>query len=263
MSTIDTLISYLRSSVSIQDKEGVINNDPNFLSMSDEELEDVLTIGLSGVDSEDSLNSISPENIQPTILRSQIELYHRLAVKTAPKYTITSSSGATLDKDQIFDHYYKLIQLTKEEYELFVYANGGNAKISIGDVLLDKKYFSERNYTKSKNPKIILSIDTVGLDYVELSWVFKKLGKLDEVNIYLSNSPIYDRYSDTKAIKEGATKVVSYKDLHKVCTRLIGLKSDTTYYVLIEVIELNGLKGYSEVSFKTDAPIDNVEASDD
>lgn len=258
MSTLDTLISYLRSSVSIQDKNGVIANDPNFLSMSNEELEDVLRIGLSGVDSEDSIETISSDNIQPTILRSQIELYHRLAVRVSPKYTITSSSGATLDKDQIFDHYYKLIQLTKDEYNLYVYSNGGNAKISIGDVLLDKKYFSDRNYSKSSSPKVVLSIDFIGLDYAELSWIYKKLGKLDEVNLYLSDSPIYDKYSDTQAVKRGATKVVSYKDVHKTCTRLIGLKSDTTYYILIEVIELNGLKGYCEMSFKTNTPLTGV-----
>lgn len=244
--TIQQLVAFLRQSVMVQDPEVAVV-DEDFLQMKEEDLVLLLQIALSKVAPEENLSTLSQENIYPTILVAKKELYHRLAVKSAPKYDLTSSSGAELHRDDIFNHYYKLIDDIEKEYNR--YMSTGRPVIA-GQVLLDSKYFTMRNYNLATNPVVTLSIDNVYNNSVEVSWIINKINKFAKFEVYVSEKAIIDVYKNN-AISKEATKVNVFNDIHTHCTRVENLKPNTEYHVAVIIYERNGLTGYSELTFTT------------
>lgn len=248
---IEQLIKLLRDSIFIQDPE-VSVVDEDLLSMRDEDFIPILQMTLGKVDPHATLDDFPQDRVYPLILLSKIELYHRLAVKTAPKYSLTSATGVQLKRAEVFDHYYKLIEQCQSEWKHFM-STGGLTLTSadvVTEVTLDSRYFSQRNYNLASLPKVTLKVDEVYSDNVELSWKYT-VNKLAKFEIFLSKKPIYDKYSQDQKVKPDAQKVAVIKDTHTNLCRIENLESDTKYYLLIVVEERNGLKGYSQVEFTT------------
>lgn len=245
---IQDIIKFLRESIIVQDPEVVVV-DEDFLSMTDEDFISLLQIALSKIDPSDDIFNLSNENLYGLILVSKKELYHRLANKTATKYSLTSATGVQLKRAEIFDHYYKLIEEVEQEYKTYI-STGGGAVIKTGEILISSRYFSQRNYNLASKPQIALSLDNIYEDKVELSWKLNRINKFAKYDLYISKKPILDKYNKN-AISTEAKKVEMIKDIHRTCYRIEGLQQDTEYYVLILVEERNGLQGYSELKFTT------------
>lgn len=243
---IQEIIQFLRQSVMVQDPE-VASVDEDFLSMTDEDFISLLTISLAKVDAEDDIFSLSNDNLYPLILVSKKELYHRLAVKNAPMYSLTSSTGVALSRNEVFDHYYSLIEEVESEYTTYL---STGTKVQVADVLLSSRYFTHRNYNLASKPKISLSLDNIYEDKLELSWSLNKINKFAKYDLYIGTEPIIDIY-DRNSINTKAKKVEEIKDIHRTHYRISNLTPDTTYYVLIIAEERNGLQGYSELKFTT------------
>lgn len=252
---IQDIIKFLRQSIMVQDPEVVVV-DEDFLSMTEEDFIPLLQIALSKIDPSDDLFSLSNENLYGLILMSKKELYHRLANKTATKYSLTSATGVQLKRAEIFDHYYKLIEEVEQEYKTYI-STGGGAVVKTGEILLSSRYFSQRNYNLASAPKISLSLDNIYEDKLELSWKLNKINKFAKYELYIGEKPILDKYNNN-AISKEARKVETIKDIHRTCYRIEGLKADTEYYVLILAEERNGLQGFAELKFTTLAKEEEV-----
>lgn len=247
--TVQEIIKFLRQSILVQDPD-VVTVDEDFLSMTEEDFVLALKISLSKIDPQDDIFSLSRENLYPLILITKKELYHRLAVKSATDYTIQSSAGAVLNKSDVFEHYYKLIEEVEKDYKNYL-ATG--IPVHVGEVLLSNRYFSQRNYNLAKAPTLRVTLDTIYEDTVEFSWELTHIDKFAFYEIYVSENPIVDKYSHTNPIRANAKKVIQIKNIHQNCYRIDNLKEDTTYYILVVVEERNGLKGYQEMKFTTEA----------
>lgn len=245
---IQDIIKFLRQSIMVQDPNVVVV-DEDFLAMNDEDFIPLLQIALSKIDPSDDLFSLSNENLYGLILLSKKELYHRLANKSATKYTIKSSTEAELTKSDIFDHYYKLIEEVEDEYRSYM-NRGGGAVVKTGEILLSSRYFSQRNYNLASKPTISLNIDNIYKDKVEVSWKLNRINKFAKYELFVSKKPIFDKY--TQKVTNEATKVAIVKDIHKTLYRIDGLEADTEYYVLVLVEERNGLQGFCELKFTTE-----------
>lgn len=239
------LVKFLRQSVIVQDPN-ITPNDPEFLSMTDDDLKDVLQFSLFKVNPKSTLESVSNEDIYPLILISKKELYSRLAVRSAPLVTIGFGDTA-IKYDLRFDHYSKLIKQIDEEYNMFIYQNLKGESV---EVKLDSKYFSKRNYDLSSPPIVNLVLDNVYSNSAEISWSVSGVDKFYNYSIYLSELPILDKYAENK-IAITATCLDTIYDIHNTFYRVTGLQPNSKYYVLVVVQNRNGLKGYSEISFTT------------
>lgn len=247
---VDNIIKLLRNSIFIQDPD-IAPVDEDLLAMKDEDFIPVLQMCLANVDPNATLDDIEDDRVYPMIILAKIELYSRLAVKTAPKYSLTSATGVQLKRAEVFDHYYKLIEQCQNDYKIYK-STGGRTLTNeevITHVVLDNRYFSQRNYNLANNPKVTLKIDTVYADKIEVSWGKIKVNKFARFELYLDKKPIYDKY--TSKVSPSATKLAVIKDIHQKCCRIESLDQDTKYYLLILIEERNGLKGYSEVEFTT------------
>lgn len=245
---IQDIIKFLRQSIMVQDPEVVVV-DEDFLSMEDEDFIPLLQVALSKIDPTDDIFSLSNENLYGVILLSKKELYHRLAVKTATKYSLTSATGVSLERAEIFDHYYQLIQEVEAEYSAYV-SSGGGVSVKTGEILISSRYFTERNYNLASRPKVSISLDSIYEDKLELSWSTSKVNKFAKYEVYVGEKPIIDKYN-RNAISNEAKKVEVIKDIHTMCYRINDLKPDTEYYVLVLVEERNGLQGFAELKFTT------------
>lgn len=245
--TVQEIIKFLRQSVIVQDPE-VVTVDEDFLSMTEEEFILALQISLSKIDPEDTIYNLSNENLYPLILITKKELYHRLAVKSATDYTLQSSGGAILNKSDIFDHYYKLIEEVEKEYNNYL---STGISVKVGEVLLSSRYFSQRNYNLAKAPNVRVILDTIYSDKVELSWELTRIDKFAFYELYISENPIVDKYTPENPIKATAKKLKQIKDIHQNCFRVENLKPDTTYYLVVLAEERNGLRGFEEIKFTT------------
>lgn len=244
---IEEIIKFLRQSMIVQDPD-VVAIDEDFLSMTDADLITILQICLSKVDAKDDLFSLSQENLYPLILVTKKELYHRLALKSASSYSIKSSGGAELSKSDIFEHYYKLIEEVEKEYKNYL-ATG--VPVHVGEVLLSNRYFSHRNYNLAQAPKIKVTLDDIYEDKVEFSWKLTRINKFAHYEVYLSTSPIVDKYTHDNPIRKSAKKICELHNIHTTCLRIEDLPPNTAHYLVVLVEERNGLKGFEEIKFTT------------
>ena len=252
------LIELLRDSCLVDDPELV--EDTNYLALTDEQLQEVLLLANSRVSKgKYTLDSIPESHIYPVMLLSKKEIYHRLASKYAPDYTIQGNAG-TLNISDRFRHFMELAKQMEEEYKNYLEDMELNRDVSNtdsysdlarGEVFISSRYLSARNYRYSVEPKIGVKIDCVYTDKVELSWKIKSINRFNSYKIYFSEGePIIDVYDNNK-ISPKARLIKHELNIHNNRTRITGLKPNTTYYVAIIVIEQNGLIGFEEAIFTT------------
>lgn len=243
---IEEIIKFLRQSVMVQDPDVAVV-DEDFLLMEEADFIPLLTISLAKVDPNDDILNLSSNNLYPLILVAKKELFHRLAMKSARSYSLTSATGVQLKRAEVFDHYYKLIEEVEKEYKTYL---STGVQVTQGNVLLDTRYFSARNYSFAKKPTISLAIDTIHSNNVEVSWRLTRINKFAKYYLYISKHPIVDKYKNNE-ISPSAKLEGTLTNVHNNCARVIELEPNTQYYVAIVVEERNGLQGYSELKFTT------------
>ena len=255
------LVEYLKTSLFVIDPEtgNNINDDPEYIALSDSHLENVLRVAMSNVDSSKTIDDIEDIDVYPVVLLSRREIYYTLATKSAPLYDMSvAGSGGTssISRNQRFNHYMKLIEGINDEYKLYISTGqGGRALQSsdvVGEVLLSSRYFTQRNYNLAKKPKVKLVIDTIYPNEVEIHWEKISVGRFKQFKVYIGeDTPIIDKYEDG-LIKEGSKLIKSISDFHTRHFRISDLKPETEYHIAIVIEEMNGLRGYNELTFTTE-----------
>lgn len=133
--TTADLVKVLRSSVNVQDTEGVI--DPAYLSMTDEDIELFIKLGVSRAYPDvTDLDSLPSGSEFPIILLAKIELYTKLAVLKADKIDLGAES-AYLKQDQRFQHYMALAKMARDSY--MDWFNSDGSIVNTYDVHLAKR----------------------------------------------------------------------------------------------------------------------------
>lgn len=253
--TIEKLIKYIKDSCMVADPD--ITNDTEFIALTDEQIMDIISI--ASIKAKVNLSDLENADTYRLSLIAKKELFYRLATLSAPLYNL-EGDGNSLSRSDRFDHYYKLIGIVEEEYTHYMDElernvdvsnsdNYGN-KYSNGEVLLDSRYFSNRNYKHSKAPKITLKVDNIYSDYIEVSWDLKAINRFSRYELLFNETKnIIDEYEDK--ISDGTKVLFSTIDIHKTKFRIKDLKPSTTYHLAIKVTEQNGLYGYDELQFVT------------
>ena len=248
--TPSEVVSFLKTSMFIQDPTDTIRNDPEFVTLSEDFLLNLIEICAFRVNPLKTLSTLDKTDLYPIILLAKKEVYHHLATKNAPMYDLAiagSTGSSTLSRSQRFNHYYKMIQQVSEEYNQYL-ATG--VPIQVVETILASKYFSPRNYELAKKPVINLEADNVLIDGVELSWQIARIDKFHSYELYIGTAPIVDKY-ENNAVSESATLVKRIDNIHTTSLRVNFLTPSTEYHFAIILKERNGLTGYSEIQVTT------------
>lgn len=252
--TVEELVKLLRSSVNVQSEETEVI-DPAYLSMTDDDIELFIKLGVSrAYPKVVSLEDLPSGSEYPVVLLAKIELYLKLAVLKADKVDMGADNNNYLKQDQRFQHYMKLVAEAREQYESWL-ENEGQGEVNSYDVLLSNRHFSTRNYEKQITPKVSLKIDFVTSDSVKFQWGVTNTSHFGRFKVYISKKPIIDMYKDgatyDKKLDEEAKLLVSTMNIRNTFHNVGGLESDTTYFLAVISIEKNQVFGYAEKSFTT------------
>ena len=252
--TVKDLIKTLRSSVNVQSEETEVI-DPAYLTMTDDDIELFIKLGVSrAYPSATDLSDLPSGSEYPIILLAKIELYSKLAVIKADKVDMGADNNNYLKQSQRFDHYMKLIEATREQYESWL-DNEGQGEVSSYDVLLSNRHYTQRNFEKQATPRVALKIDQVTSDNVDFHWTVSNTSHFGRFKVYMSENPIVDMFRDgfnhNSKVSEGAKLVLSTPNIRLTHHRVQGLESGKTYYIAVFSIERNQVFGYSETSFTT------------
>lgn len=242
--TLEKLIKFIRASCLVQDKDNVVENDPNFLALTDGEIADIIDVVLSRVDPSADIRRMDNESLYPVVLLSKKEIYSRLAVLYAPKVNL-KSDGDSITLSDKFNHYMSLIEALNKEYNTYL-STGTIVKSS--EVYLDSRYYTLRHYNNTTAPRVNLYIDNVSDNYIDLSWKISYMRyKLQFVSYTLyfmkGETEIYNAYTNT--FNENAKKI-EFTNIHDTRYRLDNLVANVTYSLCLVVKEGNGLKGVSQ-----------------
>ena len=248
------LVKFLRGSLSISTvtESGDTLFDSEYLKMTDSDIEIFLRIGMSRVLGMCDLDRLGEDKIYPVILIAKKELYHALAVNSAPLYDLSADGGGSLSKDQRFQHYMSLISEVEEEYNNYVNNSG---EVTSSEVYIASRNGTRRNLEVSAPPFVVLQIDSVSSTQVELSWESKNACSVD---LFISEEPFVDVYSPTLMTKELTPILHSDKSYVNKC-RLKGLVEGHTYYIAMKCYNRAGRGVISEqLSFVTQDIVEEV-----
>ena len=259
---ITEILEYLKTSLfiydSTEDDSGfTVERDPQYIGLTDTYLTNVLNVCLSKVNPNKKLATLNTSELYPVVLLAKKEIFFMLATKNAPlnDISIAGNAGASsLDRSQRFANYMQLIRYVEEEYNNYIETSmttgvGGNG-VQSGDVLLDSRYFSPRNYNLSSAPSLEVGVEYTTSTSADISWESVSVARFKCFKVYISTDKILDHFAD-KVISGTANLVKEIKDIHVTKCRVLSLIPDTTYHVAIVIEEQNGLKGYTEVEFTT------------
>lgn len=261
--TVNDLITLVRSSVNVQvpttDEDGnvVLTEDEDYLSMTDEDIELFIKLGVTRAYPEVQDLSELPEGSEfALVLLAKIELYMKLAVIEAPKVDMGADNNNYLKQDQRFSHYTKLAEDAKEQYDTWLEKESiGANTVSSYDVLLSSRHYSLRNYEKQVTPKVYITIDETTSSGVKFHWKMKNSSHFARFKVYIGTSAVIDMYADgakySDKLTEDAQCIKSTGDIHDVYHEVTGLEPETTYYIAVISIERNQVFGYSQISFTT------------
>ena len=257
--TIEELVKYLRLSVQIDgtdnlDDENGLVEDSAYLGLTDEEILLILRVAVTRDFSEYAVSKIPEESVYPITLVAKRDLYFKLATCAAPLYNL-GADGASLSRDQRFQHYMALIQ--QIDKELSEWGDGGGISggtLSSFNVQLSNRYSTLYNQRTAKPPSVVIYVDRAGKDFVEISWL-PKLHTTDfsSYQIFVAEgSDVFDMYSENKILPK-AELFAEIKDIWQVQCRVTGLKPETAYNVGVIVCANGGKKGYDSDKFETGA----------
>ena len=246
--SVQELIDFLRLQIHIQDRNKNIVTSEECLDLTDNDIKLFLNIARSKHFSEYSLYNLPESAIYPIILLAKRELFTSLAVKSAPEYDITADNNNVLREHQMFQAYLALIKVVDEQYEQYLESISGLGVLSSADVLLNKKYYSQRNYDKSTPPMVTVRINTISKNHVAVSWTSQNINRFLKYEVRVGNTPTWNGFS----FDANAKIVADIKDIHVTMCQVQNLKANTPYYLSVAVYERNGLFGVLEVDFTTE-----------
>lgn len=263
--TVDEMISTLRSSVNVQIKvdDDTTVTDSAYLAMTDDDIKLFIKLGVSRAYPDvTSLENLPDGSEYPVVLLAKIELYLKLAVLKADDVDMGADNNNYLKQDQRFQHYMKLVEEARAEYESWL-DNEGQGEVKSYDVILSNRHYTHRNIEKQVTPKVVLNIDQVASDSVRFSWGVSNTSHFGRFKVYISKSPIVDMYQDgityASKVSDEAKMILSTSDIRNTYHKVENLESGTTYYVAVISIERNQVFGYSEKSFTTIEELEDEE----
>ena len=256
---IEELIQLLRNSVDINvpDETGAIVTDPYYVEMSDEDILLFIKLGINRIypnitDLDDLPSNCSEYAV---ILLAKIELYLKLAVIRADKVDL-GAGDASISNSQRFDHYMKLVEEARAEYENWL-DNEGQGTVTTYDMLNSKYSHTRRYYEKQDIPVVSIKTANISSDGFDFSWGVTSIPHFGRYLVYLSKSPIYNKYADGSKVEDHILKDASLKliretyDFRNMAKHISGLEPDTTYYVLVVAQCRNSVWGCKEISVTT------------
>lgn len=271
--TVEELIKTLRSSVNVQvpieeivideetGEETVITKegaDPAYLTMTDDDITLFIKLGVSrAYPSVTDLSDLPSGSEYPIILLAKIELYTKLAVIKADKVDMGVDNNNYIKQDQRFQHYMKLVESAKGQYDSWLENEGvnGGQGVTSYDVLLSSRHYTQRNFEKQVVPKVTLKIDQVTSDSVDFHWGVTNTSHFGRFKVYISKNPIIDMFKEgatyDKKVSSEAKLIVSTQNIRNTHHRVNNLESGSMYYIAVVSIERNQVFGYSEMSFNT------------
>lgn len=263
--TMEELVQTLRSSVNVQNEESEVI-DPAFLVMSDEELILFIKLGVSrAYPKVEDLSELPSGAEYPVILLSKIELYTKLAVMKADKVDMGVDNNNYLKQDQRFQHYMKLVQTAKEQYDTWL-DNEGQGEVNSFNVLLDRNHHTSRNYELQMKPKVKVHIDNVASDCIEFHWNVSNVSHFALFKVYVSESPIVDMFKEGAFYKDKlsdkAHLILSTHDIRNTFKRVSGLSPEVSYHIAVLSVERNQVWGYEEVTVSTPPLVEDDEEID-
>lgn len=237
------LVKYLQFSLAIGD-----TNDPTLNSLTEDELELVLEKCATQMDL--SYPFIPNEEESILICLAKKEIYWRMATVSAPLYQL-DLEGLKVSKQVRFDHYIALIKQVDDEYKALI-NDPKRVSVTQGDIMIRKPYTFSKYITNYNIPTINMQVDKATSSTLEISILYNDLiGKdFSEANVYIHTQPIWDKYESV--LNKDAVKKLTLKTFKTPYFRLKDLDSNTKYYVLLEVVLLNGnVKTYTEIEGDT------------
>lgn len=250
------LVQYIKDSCLVDDPN--IVEDSEFIALTDEQIQSILLISASKCRAK--ISNLKDEDLYKVVLVSKKEIYHRLALKSAPLYTIEGDAGS-LNRSDRFEHYYDLIAIVEEEYANYIKELEANRDVSntdnygqnytSGEVFLSSRYFSKRNISHANKPQVTLKQDKVYKDHVEVSWDIQRINQFKKLELYINKERVIDPYDLNNLITPTSTKLLESQDIHKNMIRIEKLEPLTTYYIAVVITEPNNLQGYSEIEITT------------
>ena len=256
--TIEDLIKLLRDSVNIQnvDDEGNPVVDTSYLSMSDEDITRFIKLGVNRVyPSVSDLNDLPSDcSTYAICLLAKIELYLTLAVLKADKVDMGADNNNYLKNDQRFQHYMKLANHAKEEYDSWL-ENEDKGEVNTYELLHTKYSHTKRYYENQQTPRVTLKSANVFADSFDIGWDVDRITHFGSYLVYLSKSPIFNMFAEGSTVEShingGATLIRQTYDLRNNTKHILGLQPNTTYYVCVFAKCRNGVWGSSEISVTT------------
>ena len=271
--TVEELIKTLRSSVNVQvpieeivideetGEETVITKegaDPAYLTMTDDDITLFIKLGVSRAYPDiTDLSDLPSGSEYPIILLAKIELYTKLAVIKADKVDMGVDNNNYIKQDQRFQHYMKLVESAKGQYDSWLENEGvnGGQGVTSYDVLLSSRHYTQRNFEKQVVPEVTLKIDQVTSDSVDFHWGVTNTSHFGRFKVYISKNPIIDMFKEgstyDKKVSSEAKLIVSTQNIRNTYHRVNNLESGSMYYIAVVSIERNQVFGYSEMSFNT------------
>ena len=268
--TISEIIELLRLSVNVEvpaeDGEGkpISVIDPAYLELTDEQIMLFIKLAISRAYPRVSDPSDLPDGSEyPIVLLAKIELYLKLAVSVADNVDLGAES-AHISRSQRFDHYMKLVEETRAEYDDWL-ANESleNNTVTTHDVLLSKWHYTNRNYEKQSTPIVNIKVDEVTTDSIHFHWDMYDSSHFGKFVVYLSESDIVDMYKDgayyTDKLNEDARLIKNTLNIRNNYHEITGLTPNTTYHIAVFSVERNQVFGVREIQFTTLAEDGNNE----
>ena len=254
--SIEELIKLLRDSVNVQYAEDNVE-DSAYLTMTDEDILRYIKLGVNRVypnidDLEDLPSDCSEYAI---ILLSKIELYLKLAVTKVDKVDLGADS-AYIKNSQRFDHYMRLVEEARQEYESWLDSEG-NGTVTTYEVLSSKYSHTKRNYEHQLTPIVRVKATNVTSDCFDLIWNTSNISHFGKYAVYLSKSPIYSPYASGSKYESHINQnddlvlLRSTYDFRNNTKHISGLKPDTDYYIFVVAQCRNGVWGGKEVCVST------------
>ncbi len=263
--TVEQMIQFLRLSVYVQDKDKVIDKDPEYLCMTDEDLLLYLNLSMSrNYPDTPSLKYLPEEAVFGIIILAKKELYYTLAVKEAPLYDMGADNNNYLKRSQRFDHYMKLIAQADKEYNDWL-ENGGDEStgtVKSYSVTLSDRFGTRYNYENSAVPTVVLYIGTITENSVEFWWTVKNISRFYRYKVFISKEPIVDLYDLKSHIAESAKLVAEIKDIHQTRCRVTGLEQNTRYFIAVQAVNMASLCGYAQSEVETSNLEESTETSE-
>lgn len=223
--------------------------DP-FYMIPDPVLDDIL-LGAMGVHNPlYTIQTLPPSELQFVIWLAMIEVYYILATQTAQYYQI-GAQGATLNRQQLFEHYSKLVEQLQTKYdkawERFL---SQTVLIQATEVVLPNR-FTGRNYRLNAPPVVNLNVVAQSPNSLDLQWVAITDRQITGYRVYQSTTEIIDEFGETSSLISPLAQSIFYTpDVWKTKYRLNNLVSGQIYNIALFVEDVYSRKGWYELSIQ-------------